>query len=165
MHINIVRNKMEHLIPEDVLRHIASFLPYNERVEMNRALPFHYRLVKKLNSDEHNAKYKQELLQKKLARFEESPAGSLARLNQVKQMMLYLLHTKDTCLLRNCKFRNTVITKCREFSNVGNYGNLLITERAAVRSCMRAASQLLSKLESTTFPNHKKITPQFVQIM
>lgn len=157
---------MAQMIPEDVLRNIASFLPYNERVEMNRALPLHYRFVKKINSDEHNAKYKQELLRNKLKKVYESEALTLDRVKHVKQLVLYLLHTRDTYLFIYPNLVNMMIQKSREFSTIANYGNLVITERRAVLSLVRAASQLLSKAECVKFPERKKpINPGYVQIL
>lgn len=157
---------MAHSIPDYVMKHIASFLPYNERIEMNRALPFEYRLTKKLKSDEHNAQYKSDIIREKLIKFDNAPLGSVLRVNYIKKLMLYLLHTKDQCLFMYPNFRKVVIQKCREFSDIHSYDNLVITEWRAVKSTIRVATQLLSKVETTTFPDRKKkVRTQYIQIV
>lgn len=156
---------MARSIPEDALRIIASFLPYDQRVEMNRALPFDYRFVRKIKSDEHNVQYKVKLVNGKIARF-LAETDQTKRVKIVKQIILYMLHTKDSCLFRYPNLKNMLYTKCLEFIDRDNYRNLMIQNPRLVKSSIRASTELLHKLETTTFVFPKNVGhAEFVKIV
>jgi NADH pyrophosphatase NudC (nudix superfamily) len=151
-------------LPEDMIRNVAQYLPYNERVELNRILPFELRIVKKLNSDDHNLMVKRDLIQKRISDTEKYPLNSKERIIHVKKMFLYLLHTNDDILLRRDMFRAVVIEKARSMSRMDAHDlQLVLNYRKEVKSLTRAAQQLVSKLETAKFGPHVG-TPKFVVI-
>lgn len=152
-------------VPDDVIRNIVEFLPYNERVEVNRCLPVDYRVVRKLDSDAHNLKVKVSLMSRKLARVGETGENTLKRIRTVKEAFLYLLHTKDTVLLTQKKFGNAIIQKTQEVLT----GNMVppwmeLRYHRDIKSLRRVAEKLHSYMESGVFPE-KNIKPKLAVVV
>lgn len=141
-------------LPEDVLGLIATYMSYNDRVNMNQILSHENQVIKKLDSDAHNLAVKSVLVEQKLIAITRAPSTSVERLRKCKQLMLYLLHSKDDCLFRkSSRFVSTVKSKAHEFTQLESFANeLIIYHLQDVKSLMRASQQVISYLDVTTFP-------------
>ena len=155
---------MAQLIPENIIQHIVSFLPYNERVEMNRILPVNCRVVKKLDSDSHNLRVKSKLIKEKLSKIENAGSLTIMKMKYVKQLFLYLLHTRDNVMFHYPKFKAVTIERALHHMDMRVYGYLANTMRQEVKSTIRVATQLLSKLNENEYPIKEDMVGKIVSI-
>ena len=144
---------MAHLIPEYVLRHIVSFLPYNERVEINQILPLEYRITKKIESDIHNYRVKSKLIFDKLERINNAVPNSIEKIRDVEKLFLYLLDTKDECLfsMTSPKFHEAVKDRARLHATDDGYVWTVRNKYPdEVASLMEVSARLLSYMDTKT---------------
>lgn len=149
---------MANQICEDNLRIIASFLSYNDRINMNKCLPKKYQYVKKIDSDAHNLHIKMNLLKHKLDLVEKFSYDSLERIKAVKRTFLYLLHTRDTCLFScNPTLFKVLREKVYELSDINSYNPFIMTKyRKDINSLMRVTQKLISVLDAMPVPTENK---------
>jgi hypothetical protein len=146
------------------LQRVVEFLPYNERVEMNRILPLHYRVVKKLNSDEHNFHVKLMLMKDKITKINSYEQGNVERLKTAKKMFLYFAHTKDKVLYMNETLRNTALSKAKEIVSGTQFTpQMILFHRREVKSLVRAAEELIRYFETESVQT-RKMTYKLVEI-
>lgn len=154
-------------LPFDIIRNVVSFLPYTERVDANRVLPIEHRIVKRVESDNHNLHVKVNLIRHKLARFDKSQPRSRERVKIIKQVFLYILHTKDTVLLTKstAPFHNVIIEKAKQFLTDEAFDvNMLIRHRKEIISLRRVCEKLISKIEGFT-PATSHVASRFVMVI
>ena len=157
--------KME--LPSCVMRNIASFLPYNERIEVNKMVPIEDRVVKKLDSDGHNLYVKSVMFTDKLIRFNQLSFDSLVRLNAAISLFWYILHTKDTCLLRNSRqdFIDILLEKANYFSQITAYSVVMLVKHGKKCEQLVELSKQLVELINTTPRTEKYVPGEAVQIV
>lgn len=154
-------------LPYDVLRHISTFLEYNDRVSLNVCLPASEQFVKTLNSDSHNLAVKVNLIRQKLNHVENVTPNTKEKIRALKRLFLYLLHTKDMCLFTktNRNLYNAFLTPARLHSREDVYDPFMFQRhRKEVRSLIRVSQQLVSYLESMTPNAGESLKMDFVKV-
>lgn len=143
-------------LPNIINQMIGSHLDYDSRMNFSRVLTsVDDKYVNKIDSDAHNLSVKANLLRDKLSRFEAQPLYSIQRIKIMKEMFLYLLHTKDTCLFTKTgkDLRRVMIDRAILFSDEQAYGvQLYYRYRRECRSLMNVAAKLFSYLDSLPPP-------------
>lgn len=150
-------------LPESIMQEIVSYLPYDERIEANKALPFQFRFVKKINSDSHNLKVKTNMITYKLSKIETTQSSSIQRVRAVKSLMTYLANTNDTALFSYEKFKDVVLQKANEMMQDDTYSDYIKRRyRHDVRSIKNVCKRLIEKLQ--TLKPQKVIYSKLVEI-
>lgn len=129
---------------------IAPFLDYESRMNFNQTLPNQYRYAKKMNSDAHNFDVKISLMSKKTSRIDQYEISRNQRLRYIKEVMTYLLNTKDDALICfSGKLRETIIERATHFSNIESYphGGVFYNTKK-INELISVSTRLVSKIES-----------------
>jgi hypothetical protein len=157
--------KME--LPSCVMRNIASFLPYNERIEVNKMVPIEDRIVKKLDSDGHNLYVKSVMLTEMVIKINMMPSDSLMKLDGFIKLFWYILHTKDTCLLRNSRqdFIDILLGKAEIYSRPISYSVLMVVKHKRKVDALIELSKQLAVLLNTTPRRQEYVPGEAVQIV
>ena len=136
-------------LPYQIIGDIASFLSYNERMNVNMMIPIEYRYIKKLeNVDGHNLYTKIDIVQNKLIKINKTPFGSKKRIIYFMRLFEYLLKTKDTSLFTVSPSLTAVLKqRTIDFSQIEKYGEIATKHTGLVLRCIRICQKLLDKIE------------------
>lgn len=143
--------------------HIAPFLDHASRMNFNATLPIEYRYTKKMNSDAHNFAVKVNLVSRKLNRATKAPPASDLKVRRIKEVMTYMLNTKDDAILSfNPELRAVILEKSQYYSNIHNFPLYYLNNKRAL-DLMRVCQRLVEKIERVK-PRDKIITKK-IEIM
>jgi len=149
-----------------ILKHIGSYLEYNDRINFNMAVPFEARFVRKLNSDSHNLKIKCLALQEKMSKV-LSTESSVERALLITKLFEYLLETNDTAMFTfgGRKLRDVIFDKLYETPRAPyfeqNYRNAYV--RYVRKRLNKVADKLYKKINR--IPLREQIPAEFVKIL
>lgn len=157
--------KME--LPSCVMRNIASFLPYNQRIEVNKLVPLEDRVVKKLDSDGHNLYVKSVMFTDKVIKINHLPNDSLKKLDAFINLFQYVLTMKDTCLLVNSRqdFIDILLAKGQLYSMITAYSVVLLVKHGKKCEQLMELSKQLVELLQTTPRRKEYVLGEIVQIV
>ena len=164
-------------LPNEINQEIGSYLDYDSRMNFGRVLPdVADRFVRKLNSDAHNLAYKRRLFYEKVRRaLDYGPIGtkSVKQLHEMKQAILYFLHTKDEWIyLKNSMIERRHLVMSLSSPRVPQaYGwhwhqdpySGYPSHRRLVRKIVGLADELYARLEEVPV-NPNNIRAEFVLI-
>ncbi len=140
-------------LPEDVIRHIATFLPYNERIEVNKLVTVNMRHIKKLDSETHHVYVTMQLLTKMLNNVETKKTPRQKAL-AITKLMRENASNRSSLALKHSRYRAVVINKCNEFLDDGY--DMSFVHRKVAKGLKNTCRRLLQKIE--TIEASEKIT-------
>jgi hypothetical protein len=157
---------MFHQLPHEIDRLIGSYLDYESRMNFNRVLPdVNDRFVRKLPSDAHNLHVKVDLIRHKLTQI-QNEYTMRRRFRLLKQLCLYILHTKDTALSTslNQEFYDALQQKTRQILQLSEGMRFLTASGSEFKSFTKVCIELFSYIENRPPPT-LHISPALVEIV
>lgn len=107
--------KNNYQLPLEILPMIGQYLDFETRMNYNRAVPFECRVVRKLESDQHNKKVKNDFYKYKLLKINDADGDYRNAL--IKDLLLYILNTKDSIHFKEKKFLESYIIMCSSLNS------------------------------------------------
>jgi hypothetical protein len=135
-------------LPFEINRLIGSYLDYNSRVELSRALPVkHDKFVRKLDSESHDYKVRTLALTKMIKNTMRPHLTLSERAVHMAKIFKSFTDTPTCVLLRNSRIYGMVLQRATKFANKDDeqYENI---EEEPKQYLIQEANRLLQKCES-----------------
>ena len=140
-------------LPEDVLRKIAGYLPYEDRITMNRCMSPEYRVVNQLNgANSHDLHVNVTTLRDMFEQLEDA-TDVFEKTRHVQKLFQFLINASVILFTHtSVKFREVVRERADWFMQMEAYpANIHAWEPELANECILLATQVYTRVEATPF--------------